>query len=551
MFFQWTVDSVRVHSSALSSATTASWRRSAPAAWAKFTSPPTSTSPATCQSIRPPGRVVNESARKHLRKEALILSQLNHPNIATIYDFDTQQSVDFLVMEYISGVTLEDKLSGGALPEKEVLRLGVQLADGLCAAHEQGVVHRDLKPSNLRVTKDGWLKILDFGLALLRMPATSDATTIESLSDGDPGAGTLRYMAPEQLLGEKIDARADVHAAGLVLFEMVTGQHPFADAERAQLIGAILRRPPCWPGTLKVRPSSELERIVGKCLEKDPENRYQSAKELAVDLRRLLTPSTTKIVAARGADKKLWKMLISGMLIIGAAALAGAWYFRTQQTPPPLTDKDTIVLADFDNKTSDAIFDDTLKTALTVSLRQSPFLDVLSENRVIDILKLMNLPISTKLTPEVVRELCQRTNSKAYIAGSIVTLGSEYVIALKAVNCQTGDTLDQEQITAKSKEQVLNALGTAASRLRSQLGESTDTARKFDVPLQQATTSSLEALQAYSLGRKITMENANIQTALIYDHRATELDPNFAMAYSALGADYNWLGQMERAKGYY
>lgn len=234
--------------------------------------------------VLPPGTLIDESARKHFRKEALILSQLNHPNIATIHDFDAQEGVDFLVMEYIPGVTLSDKVEGRSLPEKEVLRLGVQLAEGLCAAHEHGVVHRDLKPGNLRVTNDGRLKILDFGLAKLLLPVTPNAPT--EVSETQIMAGTLPYMAPEQLQGGAIDARTDIHAAGLVLYEMATGQCPFANVERTQLIGAILRRLPLPPTALNPGLSAELERIIGKCLEKDAENRYQSARELVVDLRR-------------------------------------------------------------------------------------------------------------------------------------------------------------------------------------------------------------------------------------------------------------------------
>jgi serine/threonine-protein kinase len=243
--------------------------------------------------VLPPGTLTDESARKHFRKEALTLSQLNHPSIATIHDFDTQQGVDFLVMEYIPGITLSEKVAAGALPEKEVLRLGVQLAEGLAAAHDQGVIHRDLKPGNLRITSDGRLKILDFGLAKLRVPVMASAAT-ESLSETQAMAGTLPYMAPEQLLGEEVDARTDIHGAGFVLYEMATGQRPFAEVQSGQLIGALMRKPPIPPTMLNPRLSVELERIINKCVEKDPENRYQSAKELAVDLRRLLTPSVVK-----------------------------------------------------------------------------------------------------------------------------------------------------------------------------------------------------------------------------------------------------------------
>jgi len=238
--------------------------------------------------VLPPGTLTDESARKHFHKEALILSQLNHPNIATVHDFDTQQGVDFLVMEYIPGITLREKVAARPLPEKEVLHLGVELAEGLAAAHDHGVVHRDLKPSNLRITSDGRLKILDFGLATLRLPITGNEET-ESYNEAQAMVGTLAYMAPEQLLGGDIDARTDIHATGSVLYEMATGQQPFAQVERSQLIAAILRRPPLPPSAVNARLSPELERIIGKCLEKEPENRYQSAKELAIDLQRLQT----------------------------------------------------------------------------------------------------------------------------------------------------------------------------------------------------------------------------------------------------------------------
>ena len=323
--------------------------------------------------VLPPDTLTDESTRKHFRKEALILSQLNHPNVATIYDFDTQQGVDFLVMEYIPGITLNEKVAAGALPEQEVLRLGVQLAEGLAAAHEHGIVHRDLKPGNLRVTSDGRLKILDFGLAKLWRPVTATATT-ESLSETHAMAGTLPYMAPEQLLGGEIDARTDLHAAGLVLYEMATGRYPFADVEHSQLIGTILRRPPRPPAALNPRLSPELERIIGKCLEKEPENRYQSAKELAIDLRRLQTPSTAKVAEVPVAGRKLGKVLAPVAVVLVIAAIAGAFYLRSRQAAARLTDKDTIVLSDFDNKTGDALFDDTLKQGLSVQLEQSPFL---------------------------------------------------------------------------------------------------------------------------------------------------------------------------------
>jgi len=498
--------------------------------------------------VLPPGTLIDESARKHFRKEALILSQLNHPNVATVHDFDTQQGVDFLVMEHIPGITLSEKVAAGPLQEKEVIRLGVQLAEGLAAAHEHGVVHRDLKPGNLRVTSDGRLKILDFGLAKLRLPVTASAVT-ESLNETEAIAGTLPYMAPEQLLGEEIDARTDLHAAGSVLYEMATGQRPFAEVEPAQLIGAILRRPPLSPTALHSGLSLELDRIIGKCLEKEPENRYQSAMELAVDLRRLGMPSIATQASAQSQARKYQKILV--VLSITVAVLLGA---RVQLLRPrrahALTERDTVVLADFANSTGDPVFDDTLKTGLSVALGQSPFLNMLSDGKVAAILHLMTRPTDTKLTPDVARELCQRAGSKAYLAGSIGSLGKEYVLGLKAVNCQNGDTLAQEQVTAASKEKVLDALGKAAAKLRGELGESLATVEKFDVRLENATTSSLEALKAYSLGAKADREKGTAASLPYYQH-AIQLDPNFALGYLAAGDDYFTLGELGRAREYY
>jgi eukaryotic-like serine/threonine-protein kinase len=494
--------------------------------------------------VLPPGTLIEESARKHFHKEARILSQLNHPNIATIHDFDTQQDVDFLVMEYIPGITLSEKVSAGPLPEKQIITLGAQLAEGLSAAHEHGVVHRDLKPGNLRVTHDGRLKILDFGLAKLWRPVTDSAPT-ESFSETHTMAGTLPYMAPEQLQDGAIDARTDIHAAGSVLYEMATGQRPFSDVEGSQLIGAILRRPPRPPTALNPRLSPELERIIGKCLEKEPENRYQSAKELAIDLRRLLAPSVVKVAEVPVAGRKLWKILVPAAVLLVAAAIGGRLYFSSQRVHA-LTDRDTIVLSDFDNKTGDAVFDDTLKQGLSVQLEQSPFLALVSERRVNETLKLMGRSPDDRLTAKVTREVCQRTGSKAMLTGSIAGLGSQYVIGLKAVNCNTGDVLSEAQEQAAGKEAVLKALDAAAVSLRSKLGESLSSVQKYATPAEQATTPSLEALKAYSLG----LNAKSAAAALPFFKRAVDLDPNFAMAYAWMADLYSYLNEVGRGAEY-
>ncbi len=487
-----------------------------------------------------PGTLTDESARKHFHKEALILSRVNHPNVATIHDFDTQQGVDFLVMEYIPGITLNEKVPAAPLPEKEVLRLGMQLAEGLAAAHEHGIVHRDLKPGNLRVTSDGRLKILDFGLAKLWRPVTATATT-GSLSETHM-AGTLPYMAPEQLLGGEIDTRTDLHAAGLVLYEMATGRYPFAEVEHSQLIGAILRRPPRPPTSFNPRLSPELERIIGKCLEKEQENRYQSAKELAIDLRRLQTPSAAKVAEVPVAGRKLWKVLVPVALIVVAAAIGGTSYFNSQRAHA-LTDKDTIVLSDFTNMTGDAVFDGSLRQGLTVQLEQSPFLSLVPEQRVKETLRLMGQPAETKLTPEISREVCQRRGGKAVIDGSIAQIGTQYLLTLKAVNCFSGESLASAEAQANDKNHVLDALGKTALEIRNKLGESLSTVQKFDTPLEQATTPSLEALQAYSLGWKKVAGDDDPATAIPMFQQAIRLDPKFAIAYNFLGMSYHNLGE--------
>jgi tetratricopeptide (TPR) repeat protein len=515
--------------------------------------------------VLPAGTLTDEAARKQFRKEALALAKLNHPNIETVHEFGTQDGVDFLAMELIVGSSLNQKLKAGPLQEREIVRLGMQLAQGLAAAHEQGVVHRDLKPSNLMITPDGRLKILDFGLAkLVHHDLGTDATRSITMETGAI-SGTVPYMPPEQLRGLPVDARADIYAAGAVLYEMATGLRPFPQSQSAELMGAILHQSPPTPSSLNVRIAPGLESVILKALEKEPSQRYQSARELLVALEGIffsVVGPTTAAAPATGvaapaavssaasasatASRPRWLLIAAAAVVVTALAAGAYFYFHR---PTKLTEKDTIVLADFANSTGDTVFDDTLKTALSVSLRQSPFLNVLSDSEVAKTLQQMTRPVSTKLTPEIARELCQRAGSKAYITGAIASLGSEYVLGLKAVNCQNGDSLAQEQVTAASKEKVLDALGESATKMREKLGESLATVKRFDVPLAQATTSSLEALKAYSLGLKATSEKG-FAAALPFNQRAIELDQNFAEGYDAVGADYASLGEVGRASEY-
>jgi len=532
-----------------------------------------------------PAEMVGDTkAFERLEREARAASALEHTNICPIYELGEQEGQPFIVMQLLQGQTLQEKIESASqqkksLPTNEVLDLALQIVAGLEAAHAKNIIHRDIKPANIFITNRGEVKILDFGLAKIvdrdhaTNPSSPQAALNEASASSTPTAafanlrltrtgttvGTAHYMSPEQVRCEDLDAGTDVFSFGLVLYEMATSRRAFPGDTLAVVHHAILYQAP--PPIKHSNPelSAGLEPIIAKALEKDRSLRYQSAADLRTDLKRVKRDldsgqgptSGSKAVVAEAAparQEKLWKIALP--LLAVALLMAGGFYYRSRHQARRLTEKDTVVLAEFANSTGDAVFDDALETGLRVSLRQSPFLNMVSDSEVAKTLQLMTRSPGTKLNSDIAGELCQRTGSKAYVAGAIGSLGTEYVLGLKAVNCQSGDILAQEQVTAESKEKVLDALGTAASKLRSELGESLATVQKFDVPLQQATTPSLEALKSLSLGRKAANEKGD-EAALPYHQRAIELDPNFAMAYNALGADYSNLGQLERANGYY
>jgi serine/threonine protein kinase/tetratricopeptide (TPR) repeat protein len=506
----------------------------------------------------------NTQALERFRREALATSALNHANICTVHDIGEQDGRPFLAMEFVDGDTLRRHINGKPLAIEEILNLGIQIADALDAAHNQGIIHRDIKPGNIFVTKRGQAKVLDFGLAKLvaRGPVaeateTSRPSMEEPLSIVGVISGTPSYMSPEQIRGDDLDTRADIFSLGLLLYEMATGQKAFPGNTGGLIIEAILSRAPVSVRSLNAEIPPELEAIINKAIEKGKERRYQTAAELRTDLEVLRRgyetghTATQALLATAGMPRPSWskrnRWAVPGGAALAVLALAASGWLYYSRKAHALSEMDTVVLAEFTNKTGDPVFDDTLRQGLAVQLEQSPFLSLISDQRTRQTLGLMGKPDTQKLTPEIAREVCARLGSKAYLSGTISNLGSQYVIGLSAVNCLTGDPLSQEQVTADSKEHVLNALGQAATKLRERLGESLKTVNKLATPIEQATTPSLEALQAYSMARNTMIVQGDFAGAVPLFQRAIKLDPNLAIAYASLGTTYHNLGEKEMA----
>jgi tetratricopeptide (TPR) repeat protein/predicted Ser/Thr protein kinase len=529
----------------------------------------------------PPSLHVSPEAIDRFEREARIASSLNHPNICTIYDVGVHDGRQFIVMELLEGDSLRGRIAGHPLPLEQILDTSCQIADALDAAHAKGIIHRDLKPANIFITKRGQAKLVDFGIAKLSSDRQEHDATAETKVAGDiltvPGmaVGSINYMSPEQARGEELDGRTDLFSLGVVLYEMCTGRQAFAGQTTAVVFDAILNRQPAEPRMLRPELPEELQRVILRSLEKDRRLRFQTAADMLAELSRIrrdttagtlgaftgatavnvgtapvertaVTPAQTTTAAQPAAARSRTGLLVVAALLLVGLAVGGYFIWKGSK-PPALTAKDTLLVADFANSTGDAVFDDALRQAVSVQLQQSPFVTLLPDQRVQRTLRLMQRQPEERVVGPVAREVCQRAGARASVEGSIAALGTSYVLTLGVHNCQTGESLAEQQVQASSKEDVIKQLGVAVTQLRSHLGESLASIQKYDVPVTEATTTSLEALRAY--GQAVRARTTKGDAASVpFFKEALSRDPNFALAYAKLGVVTSNIGQVDEAR---
>ncbi|MBL8203438.1 MAG: protein kinase [Blastocatellia bacterium] len=525
---------------------------------------------------------LDESRVQRFVREAKAVSALNHPNIVTIHEVGQSDQTHFIVTELVAGKTLRLLLDERSLRLTETIDIAIQIASALSSAHEVGIVHRDIKPENVMVRPDGIVKVLDFGLAKLTERRGDDAierqseepdTWLAASHSTTPGLvmGTARYMSPEQARGVSVDERSDIFSLGVVLYEMLAGQPPFQGETTTDVIIAVVEKDPCPLSQLVPDVPRVLEQLVVKALQKDRNARYQTSADMLADLkafrrtlddeesrelRRVSLPApqdtasrfsfTAEYVTAQIKQHKRASVAALGIVIAAMAIVT--WFFASNRTYA-LSEKDTVLLADFVNNTGEAVFDGALKQALAVQLEQTPFLNFFPEERVRETLKLMNRAPDERLTREVAREICVRQGLKAALVGTIAKFDRNYSITLEAVNAENGAAIARALVEAEGRDEVLQQLGKAADQLREKLGESLSSMQRFAAPMEQATTSSLDALKAVSLARDQFLKGQRLEAIALYK-RAIEIDPNFAFPYSRLANAYDGVGQADLAREY-
>jgi len=489
--------------------------------------------------ILPAGALADDTSRKRFRKEALALAKLSHPNIGIVHEFGTQDGLDFLVMEYIPGTTLHSRLAAGSIPEIEAVTLAAQITSALEEAHRGGVIHRDLKPSNVLVTPKGQAKVLDFGLAKVLKQADDCSATETLLSEANDAAGTVPYMSPEQLRGEAVDSRSDIFALGGLLYEMVTGQRAFRGALASQMIGAILHQPPLSPRAVNARISPELDRIILKCLEKDPENRYQSAKELSVDLRRLITPSSHATLATPPAGTAVWRRAArpAGYAAAGVLALAvvlvgtnlGGWRTRLlgRAALPRIESLAVLPLTNLSHDPEQDYFADGMTEALIANLAQ------VSELRVISRTSVMHYKGTTETLPQIARDL----NVDAVIEGTVQRSGNRVQVTAQLIRGQT-DAPVWAKIYERDSRDVLVMQSELAQAIVGEIKiHLTPQERQH---LANARPINPDAYNAYLLGTYHSSKKnpAALERGIKYFQEAIRIDPSYAQAYAGLASAY-------------